>query len=112
MPRNGADETGTRTNEPLPAERKAVQVDPKIYDAYVGTYELGPGFHLVITREGNQIFVEPTGQPKHELFAESETAFFVKVVDARFVFVRGEGGQANQVVLHQGGREMPAKRVK
>jgi hypothetical protein len=59
-----------------------------------------PGFELKVTREGGQIF------------PESETKFFLKVVDAQIVFVRGENGSAESLVLHQGGREMPGKRVK
>ena len=111
-PRNGADQAGARTGEPLPAERKAAQVDPALYDAYAGTYELAPNFHIAITREGNGIFAQPTGQPKLEIFPESETAFFLKTVDARIVFVPSESGPAGELVLHQGGREMKARRVK
>jgi len=61
---------------------------------------------------GNQIFAQATGQPKFEIFPESETKFFLKVVDAQLVFVKGENGSAESLVLHQGGREMPGKRVK
>lgn len=111
-PRFGPSEVGDRTDEPLPTERQAAKVDPAIFDDYVGVYELQPGFQLVVTREGDRLFVQPTGQPKREIFPESETGFFLKEVDARFVFVRGEGGRAESAVLHQGGREMPAKRVK
>jgi CubicO group peptidase (beta-lactamase class C family) len=112
QPRFGADEPAERTNEPPPAERQAVQVDPALFDAYAGTYELAPGFELTISREGNQIFAQATGQPKAEIFPESETKFFLKVVDAQLVFEKGENGRAESLVLHQGGREIPGKRVK
>lgn len=111
-PRFGPSETGVRTGEPLPSERQAAKVDPALFDAYAGVYELQPGFEVTFTREGDRIFAQPTGQPKREIFPESETKFFLKEVDAQFVFVRGEGGRAESVMLHQGGREMPAKRVK
>lgn len=111
-PRFGPTEIGVRTDEPLPSERQAAKVDPALFDAYVGVYELKPGFEITITREGDQLFAQPTGQPKREIFPESETKFFLKEVDAQFIFVRGEGGRAESAVLHQGGREMPAKRVK
>lgn len=111
-PRFGPSETGVRTGEPLPSERQAAKVDPALFDVYAGVYELKPGFELTITREGDRIFAQPTGQPKRELFPESETRFFLREVDAQLVFVRGDGGRAESAVLHQGGREMPAKRVK
>jgi len=113
--RFGPEEVGVLTNEPPPAERQAIQVDPALFDAYAGVYELVPGFELTVTREGNQIFVQATGQPKFEIFPESETKFFLKVVDAQIVFVRGnsgDSGSAESLVLHQGGMERPGKRVK
>lgn len=95
-----------------PAEREAAKVDPALYDAYVGEYELQPGFVLSVTREGDRLMTQATGQPKVEIFPSSETEFFLKVVDARITFVRGPGGKVNQLVLHQGGRDMPARRVR
>ncbi len=107
----GADAVGVRTDEPLPVERKAVKVDPAVFDAYVGSYELAPGFNMVVTREGDQIFVQPTGQGKAELFAQTETEFFLKVVDAQITFEPGADGKATGLVLHQNGRNVPGKRL-
>jgi hypothetical protein len=109
-PPGGESAMGTKTGEPPPAERKAVKVDPAIYDAYTGDYELAPSFSITITREGDQIFAQATGQPKFEIFPESETRFFLKVVDAQIEFVKGADGQVTGLVLHQGGRDLPGKR--
>ncbi|MEA2601737.1 MAG: hypothetical protein QOF89_2729 [Acidobacteriota bacterium] len=109
-PPDGESATGTKTGEPPPAERKAVKVDPAIYDAYVGEYELAPSFILTITREGDQLFAQATGQSKAELFPESETRFFLKVVDAQIELVKGADGKVTGLVLHQGGRDVPGKR--
>jgi CubicO group peptidase (beta-lactamase class C family) len=108
--RFGPDESGVKTTEPLPKERQAVQVDPAVYDVYVGEYELAPGFSLVITREGGKIFAQATGQQKLELYPESETRFFLKEVDAQLDFQRGPDGKVTGLVLHQGGRDLPGKR--
>jgi CubicO group peptidase (beta-lactamase class C family) len=109
----GPDGVGTRTDEPLPAERQAITLDPAVYDAYAGVYELAPGFNLTVTREGDQIFTQATGQGKAEIFPQSETEFFLKVVDARITFQRGDAGdgKVTGLVLHQGGRDVPAKRL-
>jgi hypothetical protein len=93
-----------------PAERTVAKVDPAVYDACVGDYELAPGFILTVTREGDRLMTQATGQPKVEVFPSSETEFFLKVVDAQITFVRGPGGTVDELVLHQGGRDMPAKR--
>jgi D-alanyl-D-alanine-carboxypeptidase/D-alanyl-D-alanine-endopeptidase len=94
-----------------PKERKAVTVDPKLFDKYAGRYELAPNFVLTITREGEHLFAQATGQPKFELFAEGEREFFLKVVDAQITFEVEGSGIVNQLVLHQAGRNAPAKRI-
>jgi CubicO group peptidase (beta-lactamase class C family) len=110
--RAGLDETAVKTDEPLPSERQAVQVDPALYDGYAGVYELAPGFLLTLTREGDHLMAQATGQPKLEIFPESETKFFLKVVDAQIELQRGPDGKATGLTLFQGGRTMPGKKVK
>ena len=92
------------------AERKEIKVDPSLYDRYVGEYELAPGFVLTVTREGNRLMTQATGQGKIEVFPYSETEFFLKVTDAQISFVKGPTGVIDHLVLHQAGRDMPAKR--
>jgi hypothetical protein len=48
--------------------------------------------------------------PKVPIFAESETMFFPKVVDAEIEFFKNEKGQVTHLVLHQGGRDTKALR--
>ena len=94
----------------LLSERKEVPVDSKLLDGYVGNYELAPKFILIVTREGDRLVTQATGQPKVPIFAESDGEFFAKVVDAQITFVPGAQGRASELILHQGGRDMHAKR--
>jgi serine-type D-Ala-D-Ala carboxypeptidase/endopeptidase len=94
-----------------PVERKEVAVDPKIFDGYVGTYQLVPGFAITITRDGDHLFEQATNQPKFEIFPEGEKDYFLKVVDAQITFVTDAQGKATELILHQGGRDMHGKRV-
>ncbi len=87
----------------LPSERKAVAVPAKVLAEYAGTYEISPTFRIVMTVEGDQLMTQATGQPKFPLFAESETKFFLKVVDAQVEFVKGSNGEVTHLVLYQGG---------
>lgn len=96
----------------LPVERVAVKVDPKIYDAYVGEYELASDFVFTITREGDRLLMQATGQGKAEAFPASETDFFFKVVRADITFVKDATGRVTHLVLNQNGRQMNAKKVK
>ena len=93
-----------------PRSRVVAKVDPKLYDEYVGKYELSPTFALTVTREGDRLITQATGQGKVEVFPESETDFFLKVTDAQITFVK-EDGKVTHLILHQNGRDMKAKRV-
>jgi CubicO group peptidase (beta-lactamase class C family) len=95
----------------VPRERVAIKIDPKILDAYVGQYELAPNFILTMTREGDSLMSQATGQPKFELFPESETKFFVKAFDAQATFVKDDKGVVTHLILHQGG-DRTAKKIK
>lgn len=92
--------------------KKEVKVAEALLLTYVGEYQLTPNFSLHIIKEGNKLFVQATGQGKDEVFAESDTIFFSKVVDAKVEFVKDATGQVTQLILHQGGRDMEAKKVK
>jgi serine-type D-Ala-D-Ala carboxypeptidase/endopeptidase len=94
-----------------PKERQEVHVDPKIFDGYVGQYQLAPNFILTITREGDQIFAQATGQPKFQIFPESPRDFFLKVVDAQITFETDGNGHATSLTLHQNGANVPGKRI-
>jgi hypothetical protein len=93
-------------------DRKVAPVDPKLYEAYVGEYELGPQSILAITTEGGRIFAQATGQPRVEIFPESEVDYFLTVADAQVTFMKDARGQVSQLVLHQGGRDLPAKKIR
>lgn len=87
----------------MPKPVKEVTVAGKVLDKYVGTYNFAPNFNLLITREGNRLMVQPTNQPTSQVFPESETLFFFKIVDAKLEFVASEDGTVGEVILHQNG---------
>jgi CubicO group peptidase (beta-lactamase class C family) len=93
-------------------ETPAVTVDAKVFDAYVGEYELAPGFVLRVFREGDKFMTQATGQEKIEVFAESETTFFPRVINAKLTFVKDAEGKVTGVRLSQGGREVNGKKIK
>ncbi len=98
------------TDEEIPIQEEAA-VDSSIYDRYVGKYELAPNFVLTVTRDGDRLFTQATGQAKVEIFPESETRFFLKVVDAQLEFEVDGEGPAPSVTLFQGGQTIKGKRI-
>jgi len=107
----GPQSSAVRDTTPEP-ERTEAKVDPAVLKSYEGEYELAPGFVLAVTLEGNRLMTQATGQSKVEIFASSPTEFFLKVVNAQVTFVKDASGAVTGLVLHQGGRDMPAKKTK
>ncbi|HEV7395982.1 MAG TPA: serine hydrolase [Pyrinomonadaceae bacterium] len=96
----------------LTGEQKEVHVDQKIYGSYAGDYQLAPNFVLTISTENGKLLAQASGQEKNELFPTSETEFFLKVVNAQITFVKDEQGKVTQLILHQNGRNMEAKKIR
>lgn len=94
-----------------PAERTVARIDPAVLDLYPGKYELAPGFVITVTREGNSLMTQATGQGKFEIFPESETTFFARVTQLTVTFVKGADGKVTHFRLNQGGQVQTAKRI-
>ena len=105
----GRDVKASRTSDKV-VEHKEIAVSSTILAQYPGTYELRPGFDLVITLEGNQLVSQATGQTKIPLHAESETKFFPKVMDAEIEFLKDNKGTVTHLMLRQGAMETKAPR--
>jgi CubicO group peptidase (beta-lactamase class C family) len=95
----------------LTTERKEITLPRETLAAYVGTYELTPQIKVMITLDGGQLMTQLSGQPKFPMFAESETKFFLKVVDAQLTFVKDDKGSVTDAILHQNGRDQTAPRI-
>jgi serine-type D-Ala-D-Ala carboxypeptidase/endopeptidase len=97
---------------PPPIVRKEIALDASKLEPLTGVYELAPNFRLTVTREGDALFAQGTDQPKFPLYAEAETDFFLKAVDAQISFIRDSDGKVNGIVVYQNGGKTEGKRVK
>ena len=95
----------------VPTERIADKVDPGIYDDYIGRYEIAPNGVVEITKEGEKLMSQTTGQAKMELLPESEIEFFIKGFTASFIFVRDGTGRAAKLIINQEGQRVTAKKL-
>jgi CubicO group peptidase (beta-lactamase class C family) len=68
--------------------RRAIKLDPKLFDSYVGRYQLNEQRTFVVTREGDRLFIDIPRGNVSEMFAEAEGKFFLKNFDARIRFVK------------------------
>jgi hypothetical protein len=95
-----------------PTTRKTAKIDPGILERYVGQYKFqNLPATITVTRKDNRMFACLTGQPTLEIFPESETDFFYKVVDAQLAFVKDSTGSVTQLILHQNGRDQKLTKV-
>ena len=91
--------------------QKNLSVSGDTLAKYAGVYGMAPGGFMIITVVGGQLVSQMSHQNKIPLFAQSETHFTAKLVDAQIEFPSGEKGPASQLILHQGGRDMTARRL-
>lgn len=104
------DPTSPLRMPPVPVKRTAISLNPAQLDRVVGDYQLAPSFVLHVTREGDAVYLQATGQQKLRLWATSPDHFFLKEVDAQLVFDLGDGGPAKSATLLQNGASQTAPR--
>lgn len=94
----------------LAGERQSAAVSADALAAYAGVYEVAPAFSLTLQVTDGVLTAQATGQKPVALTPETTDAFFVEAIDAQIAFTRNAAGEIEGLVLHQGGREMPARR--
>jgi CubicO group peptidase (beta-lactamase class C family) len=92
-------------------KKKDLTISSDTLARYAGTYGMAPGAYMTITVADGQLISQMSRQNKIPLFAQSETIFFATLVDAQIEFSSAEKGPASQLILHQGGRDMTARRL-
>ena len=90
---------------------KEVKVSNAVLETYIGKYELQPGFFITVTKEGNQLKTQVTGQAVFDVFPKSENEFYLKVANAQLVFNKNDAGNIDSITLFQGGREMKGRKI-
>jgi CubicO group peptidase (beta-lactamase class C family) len=96
---------------PLRPLHREVEIKPAQLDNYLGRYEVNDNFALNITRDGNKLYVQGTGQPRAELFFMGDDQFFLRVVNGTIVFQTDGSGRAHSLSLTQNGKTVPAQLV-
>ena len=104
----GEGEVVERSAEPLPSERVSVAVAKPALERLVGKYAY-QGMVMTVALDGEKITAQLAGQPAFEIFAESPTRFFFKVVEASLEFTQGDAPAAS-VTLRQSGQTLEFKR--
>lgn len=97
--------------EAAPRHPKEIGLPVAQLRQYAGSYLLAPGFSIAVTEEGGRLYIQATGQARSEVFVAARDEVFSKIVEARISFNRNAAGEVDSLVLHQGGRDMPASKA-
>jgi CubicO group peptidase (beta-lactamase class C family) len=96
----------------LPSERKEVMLPPSTLPDYAGTYRVADlDADLIIAVNGPRLSAKLGKQNPVDIFAESDSHFFLKVADAQIEFFRDSTTHAvNRLAIHQNGAEHEGKK--
>jgi len=96
-----------------PRKRVAIDLPASALSPHVGVYELAPGMELEVTMRDGALYIRSsTGGGAVPLRPESRSEFFVTEADAQLTFNRDASGAVTGLVLHQYGRDRPAKKIR
>jgi CubicO group peptidase (beta-lactamase class C family) len=90
-------------------EHKEIAVDPKVFDGYVGIWQLGD-FKMTIAREGDRLFAQVRDQ-NISLSPESVRDYVLKGSDSHLVLSLDRNGRP-ELILRESGTDAYLSRVK
>ncbi len=88
-----------------------VQDAPKDLASYAGRYQLPDGSIVTIRVDGTRIFIQLPNEPEYELFASSESYFYLPVSDLEMTFYRNDRGEVDRGVGVTDGVTYEAKKA-
>ncbi len=91
---------------------KPVKVDNKVLMNLQGKYLHDSGIIINITRESNGLFIDSPGAVKAELYALSDSVFFIKEADIKFSFVKNsDSDQVEKMISCQEGKKEISRKI-
>lgn len=96
-----------------PTPHTVIELPASALSPYVGVYEIAPGQELEVTQREGALFIRSSvGGGAVHLWPESTTDFFAKEADAQITFTRDASGAVAGLVVHQYGRDRPARKIR
>ena len=92
--------------------RPTVKLPENILQQYTGVYDGKLRATVSLVNGQLKVESEAVGLPKTNLYAVSETHFFLKVMEAELQFIKGADGKVEKVILDDEGEHYELKKVK
>ena len=97
----------------MPGERKSVVMNPRLYQPFVGQYELTQGVTYTIALEGEKLIGQRSGRAKEELVPADENTFFRKgSIRGEKVFARDASGHVTAMLDRRENNDLTWKKIK
>ncbi|HWS98848.1 MAG TPA: serine hydrolase [Pyrinomonadaceae bacterium] len=110
--RVAADLSAVVFGAPYRVPREAKVVAPQVLEKYAGRYEMSPAMIVTVTLENGRLYGQGTGQGKTQIFAASETEFFLKNADVKITFDKDGRGNVVGMTVLKDGRETKARKIR
>lgn len=94
-----------------PEEKVLAEVDPSIYDLYIGKYMFSTDAITTVFRENNRLYFQAPGEDPEEFFPESETDFFSTESDMQITFVKNEEGVIEKIKVNNQGQKLELQKI-
>jgi CubicO group peptidase (beta-lactamase class C family) len=91
-------------------EKKPVRLSDDTLGRFAGIYTNQAGLEYWVIHEKGHLLFRPPGQPPIEVYPQSETNFFMKILNAEIRFYMTKDGAVNALKLKQEGRTFSAER--
>lgn len=96
-----------------PLEIAEVEVPREILETYAGSYEMAPGQFMIVALEDDGTLTLKAGDNvRFRMYAESDSAFFLKRTPWRFTFTRNDAGEVVGVEADLEGNRRTGRRVR
>ncbi|HTE00153.1 MAG TPA: serine hydrolase [Mucilaginibacter sp.] len=82
---------------------KAVKFSANLLDSYTGKYEIKPDLFIMVSRNGERLYGQPTGQGKYLLLPVTENKFSLNYADTQIEFIKDDKGEVTKAVVYQNG---------
>jgi hypothetical protein len=97
----------------MPSERKSIAISPRVYQAFIGRYELTPDITYTITLEGDKLIGQRSGRAREELLPSDDNTFFRKgTIRGEKVFERNASGGVVAMLDRRENNDLRWKKIK
>ncbi len=98
----------------LMTAHKEIYIPADSLTKYTGVYAYDKKHKAIVSLKDNRLQIEAPagGLPLSSLYAESDTIFYLKIIDANMEFVKDVNGNITQLIAHANGKDEVCKKIK